>query len=88
MDKASNATVLVDEHLKVKERLAQLQAWHAEWKREDDQLAAAITQLGSIKPPDARKTKAALDALEQRDQNDEMTRLLAGFGRKQSDSAN
>ena len=30
---------------------------------------------------DARKTKAALDALERRDQDDDLTNLLAGFGR-------
>ena len=35
------------------------------------------------RPPtldDARKTKAALEALEQRDQDDDLTNLLAGFG--------
>lgn len=42
---APQATLIVDEHLNVKERLTQLRAWREEWKCKDDQLAAEVAQL-------------------------------------------
>jgi hypothetical protein len=49
---ALQATLIVDEHLNVKERLAQLRAWREEWKCKDDQLAAEVAQLDPSKPHD------------------------------------
>lgn len=49
---APQATLIVDEHLNVKERLAQLRAWREEWKCKDDQLAAEVAQLDPSKPHD------------------------------------
>lgn len=48
-DKTLNTTLIVDERLNVKARLEQLSAWHEEWKREDQLLAARVAQLDPSK---------------------------------------
>ncbi len=50
IDSANAHAVLVDEGLDVRQRLAQLRAWQADWQREDDLLAQRVRQLEGDSP--------------------------------------